>query len=132
MKKAIKAFIAGFLSCLLLSATIVWADTSGVMREVFYGVNVVVNGRTQSFDDDMQPFISNGRVFLPARAVAEVLNIPVDWDSTTATVYIGQKPQPRVNQNHLTVAATNIPWTLDPAGANDTNLALLSRQVFDT
>jgi len=92
MKKTVKGFIAGFLLCLLLSATVVWAATGGTMIEVFPGVNVVVNGVPQDFPADMQPFISGGRTFLPLRGVSDALGLPVDWDGSTRTVYIGNIP----------------------------------------
>ena len=87
-----KGFVAGFLMCAMLSATIVWANPGGVMREVFYGVNIVVNGVPQNFSADMTPFISDGRTFLPVRGIAEVFDVPVEWYGSTQTVYIGTIP----------------------------------------
>lgn len=94
MKKAIRAYMAGFLTCLLLSATLVWANT-GIMRELFYGVRVVVDGDLQHFDYDMRPFIIGGRTFLPVRALGDVIGVETDWDPVNLTVYISTRaPQP--------------------------------------
>jgi len=91
LKSRIQGFVAGLLAAILLVAT--FALASPAIREVFYGVNVVVNGEPQEFDDDMQPFISDGRTFLPVRGIAEVLGIDVNWDGETQTVYIGEMPE---------------------------------------
>ena len=90
----IKGFVAGVLVTIILSGTLfVAANTGGVMREVFYDVNIVVNGVPQNFPEDMTPFITGGRTFLPVRGIAEVFDMPVEWDGETSTVYIGQRPQ---------------------------------------
>lgn len=36
------------------------------------------------------PIISDGTTYLPVRAVADALNVPVLWDGETATVYLGK------------------------------------------
>jgi len=89
-KQRIQGFIAGLLVSVLLVTTLTFA--SGAIREVFYGVNVVVDGVPQEFDADSQPFISDGRTFLPVRAIAETLGVDVNWDGETRTVYIGTPP----------------------------------------
>lgn len=111
-----KGFVAGFLLCAMLSATIVWANTGGAMREVFYGVNIVVNGAPQNFPDDMTPFITGGRTFLPVRGIAEVFDVPVEWYGPTQTVYIGAIPHgaplfqavPAFEGSNLTTATVNM------------------------
>jgi len=88
LKQRLQGFIAGVLITVLIIGTLTFATP--FVREVFYGVNVVVNGVPQEFDDDMQPFIMDGRTFLPVRGIAEALDVPVDWDSETQTVYVGR------------------------------------------
>ncbi|MCL2838360.1 MAG: copper amine oxidase N-terminal domain-containing protein [Oscillospiraceae bacterium] len=90
LKQRLQGFIAGLLVAILLISTLTLA--SGTLREVFYGVNVVVNGELQQFDDDMQPFISDGRTFLPVRGISEALGVPINWDNNTNTVYVGRPP----------------------------------------
>ena len=65
------------------------ANPGGVMRELFYGVNIVLNGRPLHTEGIDRPFILDGRTFLPVRAISEALNVPVDWDGSTMTVYLG-------------------------------------------
>jgi len=88
MKKHIKGFVAGVLVMALLSATLVFASPA-VVREIHYGIGVVLNGRHMQFDEDSQPFIMEGRTFLPLRAMAEMLGLPVEFDAEQNTVHVG-------------------------------------------
>jgi len=107
-KARLQGFIAGLLATILLVSTLVLA--SGIMREVFYGVNVVVNGELQEFDDDMRPFISDGRTFLPIRGIAEALGVSVYWDDYTQTVHIGQ---PHINEVTIGILSGAQIWAFD-------------------
>ena len=107
MKKAVKFYLAGALTTLLISATVIWANPGGVLREVFYDVNVTINGVPWNPPEDMTPFISGGRTFLPARGIAEMLGVPVDWDETTRTVYVGNIPQLETSQDTRTFTLSN-------------------------
>jgi len=91
LKQRLQGFIAGVLITVLLVGTLALAMPQ--IREVFYGVNVIVNGVPQDFDDDMLPFIMDGRTFLPVRGIAEALGVDVNWDDSTNTVYIGDMPE---------------------------------------
>jgi len=136
MKKTIKVFAkvfaAGLLVCLLISTTAVWADTGDTAHEILTEINVMVNNQHRDLPDDMRPFVSNNELFLPLRAISEALDIPVEWDSDTFTVYIGQGSQERVDKTHLEVAVVTVPWSLDPIASVAAANALFSRQVFDT
>lgn len=53
----------------------------------------VVNENTLTME--VKPELTNGRVYVPLRAIAELLNVKVDWDGNTKTVIIqstGTKP----------------------------------------
>jgi len=92
-KLEIKGFIVGVLITVMFSGTIlVSANTGGVMREVFYGVNIVINGNQWIPPADMTPFITDGRAFLPVRGISEALGVPVAWDGATSTVFLGTQP----------------------------------------
>lgn len=92
-KERVKGFVIGFVACAMLSTTmLVTANTGGVMREVFYGVNINLNGQVLQLADIDRPFIMDGRTFLPVRAISEALEIPVDWDGSTRTVFVGTIP----------------------------------------
>jgi len=62
--------------------------TSSVTREVSYGVRVSVDGVVLDFDDDMMPFIMDGRTFLPVRGIAEALGLYVGFDAEENTVLL--------------------------------------------
>jgi len=89
MKKHLKGFVAGILTVVLLSATIVYAVPA--VREIHFGINVVLNGQEVQFDEDSMPFIMDGRTFLPLGAMARLLGLPVEFDPETTTVYVGYK-----------------------------------------
>ena len=95
MKKSrerMKGFVIGFVAAMVLSSSIALVAGTGVMREVFFGVNLVVNGEQLELAEDMQPFIMGGRAFLPARIVEQITDMPVNWNDETWTVYIGRMP----------------------------------------
>jgi len=79
MKNGIKGYIAGILTCIMLMG-VVFASNAQV-REIFFGVQVSVNGEVQNFDEDMTPFIMDGRTFLPVRGIADALGVDVDFDA---------------------------------------------------
>ena len=88
-KGSIKGFVAGVLVTAILSTTIVFASASGVMREIVFGINVVVNGVQAQFTEANRPFTMGGTTFLPLRAVSELLDMPVDFDPSTNTAFVG-------------------------------------------
>ncbi|MCL2170684.1 MAG: NPCBM/NEW2 domain-containing protein [Defluviitaleaceae bacterium] len=88
----IKGFFAGFILCALLSISVIaFADGGGLIREIFFGVRVEFNGDLVDFEDDMRPFIMDGRTYLSVRAMADVLGLRVDWDDEAATVIVGHR-----------------------------------------
>ena len=91
-KERAKGFIFGFILAAALSATAVFAANYATLIEVFYGVNVVVNGNQIDFAEDSRPFLSGGRTFLPLRAMADALDMPLYWDADTQTAFIGTWP----------------------------------------
>lgn len=90
--KAIKFFIAGMLVMALFSSTVVIANP--VVKEIIFGVGVEVNGKTVNFSADSEPFITEGRTFLPVRAIAETLGFQVDYNSETSTVVVTTEGAP--------------------------------------
>lgn len=102
-----KGIIIGFVLCLVFSTSVVVsAANTSVMREITYGVSVVFNGQPMQFATDSQPFTMEGRTFLPLRAMADMMGLPVEFEQTTNTVYIGNK----------TVVAPPITTQPTPAG----------------
>jgi len=88
MKQRMQSMVIGFLLAVLLlgTVTIVTANTRTI--EATYGVNIVVNGVQQVFSNDMMPFTSEGRTFLPVRGIADALGLDIEWVGATQTVYL--------------------------------------------
>ena len=81
-----KGVAIGVLVTLLLSGTVLMANPA--TREVVFGVGVSFNGQRVNFDADSQPFIMEGRTFLPVRAIADIAGLNVDFDGATNTVLL--------------------------------------------
>jgi len=93
MKKTklnVKSFVAGMLLMALLTPLAATASEVAT-RQITYGVNVVVNGQRLQLEGIDRPFIMDGRTFLPVRAVSDALDVTVDWDGGTSTVYLGDR-----------------------------------------
>jgi len=98
MRKTVKGFAAGFLTCVLLSSTLVWAATGTQNISVtFRNIKVYVDGVLFQLIDAngnaAEPFIYNGTVYMPLRAVANSVGKEVSWDGDTSSVYVGKKGQ---------------------------------------
>lgn len=99
-KIKLKEFMSGIVFTLILVSCInVFA--SGAIREkidvLYNDIKLVVDGKLVKFGKDsagkqIEPFIYNGTTYLPVRAVGEAIGKKVDWDGTTQTVYLGEKP----------------------------------------
>jgi len=86
-KERMKGILTGFILCAILSTSVlVLANT--VTREITYGVRVNLNGQLMQFDDESQPFVMDGRTFLPVRAIADALGLDVSFDADTNTAYL--------------------------------------------
>ena len=96
-KLQIKGFVTGVLVTMLLSGTfLVAANTQNVIREITYGIGVILNGQVVQFNEDSRPFVMGGRTFLPLRALAELLDMPVDFEPATNMAIVGSAvPLPR-------------------------------------
>lgn len=103
-----KAFILGTVVALSLSSTLVVASTGLRNIEVSYrNIRIIVDGVYVNTPDE--PFIYQGRTYLPIRAVTEALGQKVEWDEWTSTVSIS----PVVEKNYLPRPAVNRPSRLN-------------------
>lgn len=89
-------FLSGMLTTLLLISVITPALAAGLSKyiEVSTGVSVYVDDvKLDPRDANGNPvevFIYNGTTYLPVRAVSEALEVPVQWDGSTRSVYVGK------------------------------------------
>lgn len=58
-------------------------------------VKVTLNGTELALKDaagrPVTPIVSGGVTYLPVRAIADALNVAVEWDAENTTVYLGQR-----------------------------------------
>lgn len=98
MRHANKAmyFLSGVLTTLLLVSMITPALAAGLSKriEVFTGASVYVDDvKLDPKDANGNPvdvFIYNGTTYLPIRAISNSLDIPIQWEGSTKSVYVGK------------------------------------------
>ncbi|MCZ8511927.1 hypothetical protein O9H85_05720 [Paenibacillus filicis] len=87
------------------------------------GVSFVLKGELwQPKDEDGKPLTAifyNGNNYLPVRALAEGLKVPIDYDAVTQKIYIGGKPGEKTPIFAIPMEIDNI-------------YAILSRDAKDT
>lgn len=108
----------GLLAALMLLFTFTAGQAAGL--EPARDVNIYLDELPVSFD--VQPKIHNGRTLAPFRALAEALNVKVDWDGATNTVTAQDAATTvRLQINNATAYLNNSPIKLDvpPMLVND-------------
>lgn len=88
---------------LLLAVVMLFAFTAGVVAapdvqqitaKLATDIKITLNGNAWAPKDadgsTLYPIVYNNRTYLPVRAVAEALNVKVDWDAKTSTVILGE------------------------------------------
>ncbi|MCL2873374.1 MAG: stalk domain-containing protein [Defluviitaleaceae bacterium] len=138
-KLQVKGFTAVVLTTVILSASLVWANSGGVMREIFFGVDININGEILQVDDADRPFIMEGRTFLPVRALGDALGVSVDWYGPTQTVYV-ETEETSAAINPITeeeIRAAQVAWgeglvAISAAYAEDEDYASIAQNVLDT
>jgi hypothetical protein len=99
-RAAIKGYVAGIVTMLLLSGTVLMASPEA--RQIVFGVGVSIDGVAVDFDEDMRPFIMDDRTFLPVRAIADIAGFGVDFDLDTNTVLLTTGDGPAAVQRPIT------------------------------
>ena len=86
------------VSVFALAAPTLASSMDKVITATFKNIRVFVDGTLTTPTDvtgaEVEPFIYNGSVYLPARAVSEALGKTVTWDGTTNSVFINTPPLP--------------------------------------
>ena len=91
-RERLKGLITGIVICSVLFTSVTAFANTTATRQVLYGVSVMLNGQPLQLAADSQPFIMEGRTFLPVRAIADAVGMPVYWDQATWTVWLGTRP----------------------------------------
>ena len=86
------------ISVFALAAPALASSTEKTITATFKNIRVFVDGTIANLKDaagaTVEPFIYNGSVYLPARAVSDALGKTVTWDDTTNSVFINSPPLP--------------------------------------
>lgn len=85
-------FLCGMLVAVLLLPSALAA--AGMTITVSPGISIFVNDQKVEPKDangnPVEVFVYNGTTYLPVRAVSEALNMPVLWEDSTRSVYVGR------------------------------------------
>ena len=98
MKKKQKAawFLSGILVTVIAVSVVspALAALTNKTIQVSTGVSLYINDQKLDPKDPngnpVEPFILDGTTYLPVRAVSEALGVPIQWEGSTWSVYIGQ------------------------------------------
>ena len=96
MKKS-KQFISGFISATLIMVALISAVSfagNQTVNAILSDIKIMLNGKefiaTNAKGEKLQPLIYNGSTYLPVKSISEAINLPVKWDPTTKTVFVGK------------------------------------------
>lgn len=109
MKRKWLSFIAGFITCAVLavgiSVSFAAGQTISISALLNNSIKIMLNGNEFIMRDAsgiaLLPITFNGRIYLPVRPLAEVLNVPIEWEDSTKTVWIGEKNKSEKPAWHL-------------------------------
>ncbi|MGI5839854.1 MAG: stalk domain-containing protein [bacterium] len=101
MGKNAKFFLAGFLVGVLLLgsfAAVIAAGGDANINAILSGtIKMKLFGRDftpqEANGNYIKPISYNGRTYLPVRTIAEALDIPIEWDGATSTIWIGGRTE---------------------------------------
>jgi hypothetical protein len=89
--KTLKFVFAVFLSIVAIGSALVYGESIVKTIQVTYrNISIQVNGRIVS--SDQEPFIYQGRTFVPLRTIGEALGKTVEWDNGKNQVVINDAP----------------------------------------
>ena len=74
----LRGYVGGIVTVLALTSVVAWAAPQTL--QAVFGIGVTLDGEALTFEEDSQPFVVDGRTFLPLRAMADVLGLDVDFD----------------------------------------------------
>ena len=94
MKQRMQGMVMGILvTVLLLSSVTVFAATPRTIEVIFGGVRTTLFGQEFVVRDDqgmvIEPFIYNGRAFVPVDTVLHAMGLNAQWNEVTSTLNFG-------------------------------------------
>jgi hypothetical protein len=92
MKKIdIKSCVVGLIVGAIIMVSIPSFAANKSIQAFYNNIKLSINGIDVKFADGEEPFIVNGRTYVPAKYVAEGLGAKVSWNETDNTVVIVDK-----------------------------------------
>jgi hypothetical protein len=97
LKERLKGVVIGAVLAVAVMATMpVFARVAQETITVnFNNIRIAVDG--QIVQTELEPFIFDGRTFLPVRDVAEAMGYDVTWENATNTVHLTSRPPVDLN-----------------------------------
>lgn len=95
MKKSKKSLIMwAILLVMILTGTAIYGQSRTARIDVTYrDIKLNINGVNFPVSGDVEPFVYNGRTYVPLGIVSQALGYEVSWDANTNTVIIGSPGQ---------------------------------------
>ncbi|HHX62989.1 MAG TPA: copper amine oxidase N-terminal domain-containing protein [Epulopiscium sp.] len=88
-KKFIRKCTTVFVGTLLLTTVVQATSLTKKIDATFKNIQVYYNNQQKTMAQE--PFLYNGSVYLPVRAVSELVDKNVDWNSSTNSVFVTDK-----------------------------------------
>ncbi len=106
--------IVGFISGVAASSGII-----KITADINTNINYILNGDKYIPQDTdgsrMDTIIYNGRSYVPLRAIANALDVPVNWDDKTSTIILGKNDIKEEIKNDYTEEITLLHFNRDEA-----------------
>jgi hypothetical protein len=72
------------------------ASVTELISVTYSDMKIIIDGKQfttlDSYGNVVKPFVYNDTTYLPLRSVAEAVGKPVNWEASSNTAYIGQRP----------------------------------------
>lgn len=88
-KKIIRNISVVFAGTLLLTTAVNAASLTKKIDATYRNIKVFYNNQQKTMENE--PFIYNNSVYLPVRAVGELVNKDIKWDSASNSVFVADK-----------------------------------------
>lgn len=111
-KKTLAMALAALLVLLGAGGTVLAQNMLEEIRAYLnHEVDIVLNGgpwQPKTGDTVLTPITYEGYTYLPVRAVAEALDVPIRYDAETHTIYIGESTEgvPILSETYYPISAT--------------------------
>lgn len=140
-KRLLSGLLVGALCCTSMFVGVFAANNvESISALLNYGITIKYNGVNQEFTDAtgarVYPISFNGTTYLPVRAVSNLVGLPVEWNGTENTVYLGTTNEQPTDLTTLNPATTKYSWIIKDAAeltvsGSDANMTFKSGLVFD-